>query len=192
MFLAIGFYLLPSLYKVAGQTPQRPNGTLYAWVEAFLLPDGVAAGEGPHTANLPAAVAEARSHFQRNGHPKRIFVDFTGVTCKNCRLNEQNVFPKPSIHKLFEPYLVVKLYTDTVPNDYYTSEVQAQLAKSVSRQESDADVNLDFQRPFGTEQLPLYVILEPQLDGTITVVSKYDEGRINNEAAFAEFLREPK
>ena len=50
-----------------------------------------------------------------------------------------------------------------------------------------------FQRAtFNTEQLPLYVILEPQLDGQVQVIGVYDEGRINNEAAFADFLKNPE
>jgi thiol:disulfide interchange protein DsbD len=190
LFICFGFYLLPSVFKTPSNGAQRPTGTIYAWVEAFLLPDGRAPAESAHTANLPAAVAEARAQRQKSGQPKRIFVDFTGVTCKNCRQNEQHVFPKPSIHKLFEPYLIVKLYTDTVPKEYYAAEVQSELKRSAARQESDADVNLKFQRRlFGTEQLPLYVILEAQLDETVIAVAVYDEGRINNEGAFAEFLR---
>jgi thiol:disulfide interchange protein DsbD len=52
-------------------------------------------------------------------------------------------------------------------------------------------VNLVFQRKFFSEQLPLYVVLEPQLDGRIRIVGVYDEGRINNEVLFAEFLKHP-
>ncbi len=115
------------------------------------------------------------------------------MTCTNCSINEQNVFPKPDLHKLFEPYLVVKLFSDTVPRRYYGEELQPELDKSSARQEKDADVNLHFQRKvFNTEQLPLYVVLEPQLDDSITVLGVYPEGRINNETAFTEFLREPK
>ena len=61
-----------------------------------------------------------------------------------------------------------------------------------ARQRADALVNLWFQREaFGTEQLPLYVILEPLPDGGVGVVDTYPEGKINNEAAFAEFLGKP-
>ncbi len=194
LFLSFGLYFLPALFKTGdkGET-QRPNGTVYAWINSFLLPDAKAAKETTHTANLPAAVAEARLHLQKTGQPKRIFLDFTGVTCTNCSINEQNVFPKPDLHKLFEPYLVVKLFSDTVPRRYYGEELQPELDKSSARQEKDADVNLHFQRKvFNTEQLPLYVVLEPQLDDSITVLGVYPEGRINNETAFTEFLREPK
>jgi len=192
LFLALGFYLMPSLNKMSsGGVSQRPNGTIYAWVDSFLLPDGLLDKEVPHTGNLPAAVAQARAYRQKTGKPKRIFVDFTGVTCTNCNLNERNVFPRPNIFALFNKYVVVKLYTDTIPNKYYDEAVQATLDSQ--RQKADASVNLEFQRQiFDDEKLPLYVILEPQLDDTIKIVGIYPEGRINNEVAFAEFLRNPK
>jgi thiol:disulfide interchange protein DsbD len=194
LFLALGLYFLPALFKSnsAGE-PQRPTGAIYAWVNSFLLPDTKLSQEDAHTGNLPAAVADARLHRQKTGQVKRIFVDFTGVTCTNCSINEHNVFPKPEIRKLLDGYTIVKLYTDTVPRQYYSAELQNELSSSSARQEANADVNLKFQRQvFATEQLPLYVILEAQLDDTVAAVGVYDEGRINKEGAFADFLSNPK
>jgi hypothetical protein len=60
------------------------------------------------------------------------------------------------------------------------------------RRETDALANLEFQRAtFDDERLPLYVILDPLPDGKINVVGRYDEGKINSESAFAQFLRKP-
>jgi thiol:disulfide interchange protein DsbD len=104
-------------------------------------------------------------------------------------MNEKSVFSKSQINALFEPYIFVKLYTDTVPPQYYGKDLPAEAAK---RSQSDAEVNLAFQKKyFDNEQLPLYVVLEPQLDGRIRIVGVYDEGRINNEVVFAEFLKHP-
>ncbi len=191
VFLGLALYLTPALFKVgaAGQ-PQRPGGSVYAWIDSFLLPESVEGdAEVTHTANLEYAIAQARDEFKRTGKPKRIFIDFTGVSCTNCKLNERDVFSKSQIHELFEPYIVVKLYTDTVPAKYYASDLHPDAARS----ESDAkQVNLVFQkRVFDDERLPLYAVLEPQLDNTIRIVGVYDEGRINNEAIFAQFLRNP-
>ena len=89
---------------------------------------------------------------------------------------------------------VVQLYTDKVPNEYYSERLRSQFGSNTARQRHDAsEGNLWFQQAAfnGNEQLPLYVILEPSLDGKIAVVGIYDEGKINNEAAFAEFLRAP-
>ena len=44
---------------------------------------------------------------------------------------------------------------------------------------------------FGTQQLPLYVILDPQADGKVNVVGVYDEGVINDVPRFVEFLKKP-
>ncbi|HZZ82836.1 MAG TPA: cytochrome c biogenesis protein CcdA, partial [Gemmataceae bacterium] len=195
VFFGLALYLAPALFKVgaAGQ-PQRPGGAVYAWVDSFLLPESVEGdAEVTHTANLPYAVAAAREEFKRTGTAKRIFLDCTGVTCTNCKINEKSVFTKSRITPLFEPYIFVKLYTDTVPPKYYARDLQPELASNPGRSKSDAEVvNLPFQKKvFGTEQLPLYVILEPQLDNTIRIISIYDEGRINNEVMFANFLEHP-
>ncbi len=193
-FLGLGLYLMPALFKVnaAGQ-PQRPVGTVYSWIDAFLLPDSHAGDtEIAHSANLPYAIAQARAEFQRTGTPKRIFIDFTGVTCDNCKLNEKSVFPKPEIHNLFAPYLFVKLFTDSVPLDYYAPEIRAD-ASAAQRSIDDAkQVNLIFSgRAFKSTQLPLYVVIEPQLDNTIRVLGIYPEGHIKKENEFAEFLKNP-
>jgi thiol:disulfide interchange protein DsbD len=191
-FLGMALYLTPALFKLNAESQtQRPRGAVFAWIDSFLLPDSNE--EETSTANLPFAVKQAREEFARTGKPKRIFIDFTGVSCTNCKINENNVFTKPQIHKLFEPYLVVKLYTDTVPAEYYSSEVRAELARDGGRVVADAEqVNLRFQKTvFNTEQLPLYVILEPQLNEDIHVLGVYKEGRIINEAAFIEFLSKP-
>ena len=192
LFLAVGLYLAPALIKDSQGDNLRPHGSLYAWIESFLLPDGSdSAQEEPHSANLPDVVALARDQYQKTGTPKRIFIDFTDVTCTNCKINEKGIFTKQYIRELFEPYMIVKLYTGTVPRMYYSPELRDEFGNSVVRQEADADVNLAFQKKvFNTETLPTYVILEPQLDYTIKVIGKYEEGRINNERAFAKFLSE--
>jgi thiol:disulfide interchange protein len=192
-FLGLAFYLMPALFKLnsEGET-QRPRGAIYSWVDSFLLPDSHSDDES--TANLDYAVNKSVEEFKRTGKPKRIFIDFTGVTCVNCNINEKSVFTKPDIAKLLDQYHVVKLYTDTVPPEYYSSDIRAAMARDTERSVKDAKlVNLPFQkRLFGTEQLPLYVILEPQIDESIRILSVYDEGRINNEAAFTAFLRNPE
>jgi thiol:disulfide interchange protein DsbD len=195
-FFGLAVYLTPALFRVnaAGET-QRPGGAVYAWIDAFLLPEtGGGEAEMPHTGNLDYAVRLARDEYQKTGKPKRIFIDFTGIVCDNCNKNEKSVFTKPNIGKLFEPYIVVKMYCDGVPAKYYSPEIRAELQKDDSRATIDAEkVNAAFQgKFFGTKQLPLYVIIEPQRDATIRVIDVYPEGLINNVPAFAEFLKGPK
>jgi thiol:disulfide interchange protein DsbD len=195
VFLSLGLYMLPALFTANGAgDKQRPGGGIFAWVDSFLLPEpreGTAAGELEWTGNLKGALDAARAEAARTGREQHVFVDFTGETCTNCKLNEHSVFPKPEIRDLFKAYKLVQLYTDKVPDKYYPTAVRSQFTDT-SRQQADARANLWFQQQaFGTEQLPLYVILRPTTDGRVEVVDVYDEGKINNVGAFAEFLKKP-
>jgi thiol:disulfide interchange protein len=174
--LGLGVYLMPALFGAGPKERNRPAGVVYAWVDSFLLPEP--AEDLPWTADLRHAVETARA---KDG---RVFVDFTGVTCTNCRLNENNVFPRPEVRDLFKQYQLVQMYTDTIPPEFYEAD------PGLDRREVDAAANLQFQKTaFGGEQLPLYVVLKPEANGKITVVGVYDEGKINNEPAFVEFLK---
>jgi thiol:disulfide interchange protein DsbD len=187
-FLGLAFYMLPGIFKngTTGE-PQRPAGTVYAWIDAFLLPEpSHNDGELRWTADLQRAVAQARDERAKTGQPRYVFVDFTGVTCTNCKYNERTVFTRPEVRKLFEPYRLVQMYTDQVPAEFYARKPSDQ------QREAEAAANLAFQkRKFGTEQLPLYVILEPLPDGKIAVVDVYSEGKINKVDQFVDFLKKP-
>ncbi len=43
---------------------------------------------------------------------KRVFVDFTGYTCTNCRWMEANMFTRPEVKAELEKFVLVSLYTD--------------------------------------------------------------------------------
>jgi thiol:disulfide interchange protein len=200
LFIGFGFYLLPALFKGgADGEKQRPNGVVYAWVDSFLLPEpqesrnkeGLAWG-----GDLKAAIEQARAERKRTGKRELVFIDFTGETCKNCKLNEREVFTKPDIRELFKPYKLVQMYTDKVPDALYPAGLREKFAGDVTRQRADAAANLDFQKAaFNTEQLPLYVILDPAPDGDdskIDVVDIYPEGKISDASAFGEFLKKPQ
>jgi thiol:disulfide interchange protein len=195
LFLSLGFYLTPALFRYSPDgEKQRPGGAIYAWIDSFLLPESREGKSGglEWSGDLKGAVAEARAYRERTGKRKLVFIDFTGETCTNCKLNERNVFSKPEISSLFQPYELVQLYTDKVPDKYYPASVRGRFGNSTARQQEDAAVNLWFQREaFGTEQLPLYVILDPLPDKKIKKIAAYAEGKINDENAFARFLTEP-
>src|SRR5262249_9670782 len=80
-FLGLGFYLMPGLFKSGeARANQRPNGAIFAWLDSFLLPDG--RSHLPWTGDLDQGLKEALAQG------KRVFVDFTGVTCTNCSINQ--------------------------------------------------------------------------------------------------------
>jgi thiol:disulfide interchange protein DsbD len=175
--LGLAVYLLPALLPNGARERHRPAGTVYAWVDSFLLPEP-GGGDLQWSADLRRTLDDARA---KNG---RVFVDFTGVTCTNCKLNEKNVFVKPEVQELFGKYSLVQMYTDTIPEVFYKAN------PGLTRRNLDADANQEFELSvFGTEQLPLYVILKPEPNGKTTVVGVYREGKINDEPAFVEFLK---
>jgi thiol:disulfide interchange protein DsbD len=181
--LGLAVYLTPALFAHGGNEKNRPGGIVYAWVDSFLLPEPSAAevvggGELPWSADPRRALDDARA---KNG---RVFIDFTGITCTNCKLNERNVFTQPEVKDLLKQYTLVQLYTDTVPEGFYDS------APGLERQDADAAVNFRFEKKaFGEEQLPLYVILKPEPSRKVTVIGVYREGQIKNVPAFVEFLK---
>lgn len=196
LFLSMAFYLTPALFAVGPHgEKQRPRGSIFAWVDSFLLPDSseaVRPGEQNWVGDLKYALDRARKESARSKQQKLVFVDFTGESCTNCKLNERNVFNVPEIEGLFKSYELVRMYTDKVPDDLYPTSIRSQFKGSTAQQRGDAELNRLFQnQAFGTIQLPLYVILKPTVDGPVEVVGVYSEGKINNVGAFAEFLKKP-
>lgn len=196
LFLSMALYLSPALFANGPHgEKQRPRGSIYAWVDSFLLPDSTEAvrpGEQSWVGDLRLALDKARKDAARSRQQKLVFVDFTGESCTNCKLNERNVFNQPEIEQLFKSYELVRMYTDKVPDDYYPTSVRSTFKGSTVQQRGDAELNRHFQgQAFGSIQLPLYVILKPTAEGPIEVVGVYSEGKINNVGAFAEFLKKP-
>ncbi|HSU96403.1 MAG TPA: thioredoxin family protein, partial [Gemmatimonadaceae bacterium] len=141
VFLALGMWLATGL----------TGGTL-GTLESFLPPVGgapaaVDAADVPAELNwrlndLPAALAVAQQEH------RRVFIDFTGYTCTNCRWMESNMFTRPEVKVAMNRFVLARLYTDG-DGDIYDKQQAMQ------------------QQRFGTIALPLYAIVDP--DGkTIT------------------------
>jgi hypothetical protein len=91
------------------------------------------------------------------------------------------VFPKPAIKRLLDQYVIVQLYTDRLP---------PWVRKPATTEAENKALLFD---DFKSEQLPLYVILKPNPSAPngYDQIAIYKEGKINNEDAFADFLRKP-
>jgi len=85
--------------------------------------------------NLPEALEVAKVE------KKPVFIDFTGYTCTNCRWMETNVFEDPEVKKLFNKFVMLRLYTDGGEN--YRENQKMEISR------------------FGTAALPFYVVLSP-------------------------------
>jgi len=132
-------------------------------------------------ADLAAALAEAEKA------KSLVFIDCTGVTCINCKINEKDVFSKDEVKAAFKPFVRVQLYSDEIPAKFYGK------APDDDVREDHAAINRRFQKAvFKTEQLPLYAVVKPLGDGKFDVVGTYNEGKINHIDKFIEFLKNSK
>jgi len=96
---------------------------------------------------------------------RMLFLDFTGVTCVNCRRMEGNVMPLDEVRTLLERFVRAELWVDKKPF---------------------GDWNKEFQNErFKTVQQPQYVVIDPRSDTVIETFDRYDP----DSAKFAAFLR---
>lgn len=92
-----------------------------------------------------------------------LFIDFTGVTCVNCRLMENGVFPTEEVKPLLEQVVRVELWVDKEPK------------------------YLDMQAErYGRVSQPYYVLVDPVTEATLSTFDGYDP----DQTKFAAFLQE--
>lgn len=156
--LAISFYLLTGLF-----------GAKLGELESFLPPDLENNSARLFGGNRKDELTWIKDDLnkaltQAKAENKRVFIDFTGYTCTNCRWMEANVFVKKEVRAELAPFVLAKLYTDGDGEIY-------------ERQQSYQ------QKAFKTVALPFYAVLEP--DGT--VVSTFP-GLTRNTSEFLDFL----
>ena len=137
-FVSAASFLMLALYlgRGLGGVPLNP------WVDTYLPPvlveleskDNLPPTDLTWHSQLDEALVLAR---QQN---RRVFIDFTGYTCVNCRWMEKNVFERPAVLARFhEDFVLLQLYTDGG---------------------ADAETNQLMQvERFQTLALPFYVIL---------------------------------
>lgn len=110
--------------------------------------------------DFDAALAEARRTS------RRVFVDFTGYTCTNCKWMEANMFPREAVRRELERFVRVRLYTDG-EGELYRKQQQMQ------------------QERFKTIALPFYAVVEA--DGTAVATFP---GLTRDPGAFVRFLQQ--
>jgi thiol:disulfide interchange protein len=150
MFLGLAAYLAPLLFGI------QPKGVIMDGIVSFLPVNfdttrgqggGRGAGEGIWLQDdYKAAWALARKEN------KRILIDFTGVNCANCRINERNVFTDPEVANRFKNFVCVKLYTDIAPDPQLRPD-QAK-ARAMLQQGYQTGLGLELAQP-------TYAIIEP-------------------------------
>jgi thiol:disulfide interchange protein DsbD len=190
IFFGLTVYMVPAL-----RNERPPQGLVGEGLIAFLPPsfhEPRAGGGGP-----PGSANELAWHHdyidawnEAKKTNKLIFIDFTGVTCTNCRDNENNVFPRPEVRGELAKYVRLRLYTDVVPQKYLPNLPPAEVAAQASR-------NQKWQGELGNLTLPYYVVFRPDRERAIEneqlkgqVLGNRD-GKINDVADFVQFLSEP-
>jgi thiol:disulfide interchange protein len=136
---------------------------------AFLPPvrypgDKDAGGHGgiAWTEDYDSAVTRAKSEG------KALFLNFTGVSCTNCRWMEANVFPRPDVTAELENFIPVELYTDK-------DDPQSERYKKLQEEK------------FKTVAQPYYAVVTP--DGRS--LAEFP-GLTRNPRQFVEFLRKAR
>jgi len=158
-----------SVVVAAGYLILGVSGRRLGELESFLPPDLALAeknaGKGElewRKDDLDGALEEARLSG------KRVFIDFTGYTCTNCRWMEANMFIRPEIRAELDGFVRVKLFTDGIGEVY-------------ERQQ------LFQEQTFQTVALPFYAVL----DQSGRPVSTFP-GLTRDAGEFAEFLHQSK
>ncbi len=156
--LAVAFYLITGLF-----------GAKLGELEAFLPPDlsnnsSRMLGDGEEKLqwlkdDYEGALAKA------NTENKRVFIDFTGYTCTNCRWMEANVFVKPEVEGELKKFVLSSLYTDG----------EGAIYEKQQKMEQDM---------FGTVALPFYAVV----DANGKTIATFP-GLTRNVTEFVDFLK---
>ena len=123
VFISFGIYLSGGIF---GQP-------IHGLIDSYLPP---AKDPLPWIKDFEKGLAKA------NEENKPLFIDFTGLTCTNCRWMETNVFVDPNVQSLFNEFVLVQLFTDGGPN--FRENQQMEIDR------------------FSTAALPFYVVLSPE------------------------------
>ena len=161
--IAFSIFLLFSIYFSTGLINKKiysgNSNTLYiisGLIESYLPPPVL---DNKWIEDLDVAYEKSKEFNMP------IFLDFTGYTCTNCRYMEINIFEDPDVKKLFDNFVLAKLYTDGKEKKH--------------REYRDLEIDR-----FGTAALPFYVVLNPD-DKVIKTFPGYDPNVDN----FINFLR---
>jgi len=124
---------------------------------------------------------------------KLVLVEWTAVTNTKCAVVHRQLFPKAPIRQALRPYILVMLYADVVPNEFYKQPPP----KDEGRRDGEANYRLERDTTY-TAALPLYAILKPirqgkgQMLATFEGVLEFDNSAnayVYHEREFLAFLQ---
>ncbi len=145
-----------------------PFGTFSAFVPPADYPGRSVAVNGSSSAGKQIFSDYTQALAAAKAQNRPLFIDFTGITCSNCRLMEETIFPQRAVAKELDRYVRVELYTDNGTRD----------------NERNKDLE---QKLTGVVTLPVYVIVSP--DG---LPLRVFQGSTFDVAKFAAFLSDSR
>jgi len=180
--LAMSFLGFASYLGVGLFATDKPHGMVWRYVEAFANPN-FETGSGRMGPSLKHGDLEYSLDFEKAfeaaiAENKPVFLDFTGVTCTNCRYMEKGPMSKPDIEERLGRFVRIQLFTDTVPIP----------DKKEAGRLLDLNVRLQ-EEWFGDVTLPSYVVIPPDrsvLKDPSKIIDTLKGKREDQE--FAQFL----
>jgi thiol:disulfide interchange protein DsbD len=98
-------------------------------------------------------------------HNTPLFIDFTGVTCVNCRRMEYEIFPDDQVRPLLKQFTRGELWVDKPPHGKFNTALQIERFQQIAQ--------------------PFYAIIDPRDDKTLITFPGYDP----DPQKFSEFLQ---
>src|SRR5262249_45072118 len=157
-FLTLSIYLAPAMigYKPAGVIGD--NLVAFLPIRTGHEADGPAGGgnSGPAAPGHNWYLDYQPAWEDAVANNKDIFIDFTGTNCSNCRYNEGNVFPLPKVKEELNKFVLVSLYTDTVP--------KKGLSSAESKMQGERNMAWQIKLAKKDVTLPTYIVFQPARD----------------------------
>lgn len=164
--LGLAAFLAPGLWD------HSENAYAGGWVEAYMPP----AEYGDEKYALDGGVIKAgglswQTSYQRAwdiavAEDKPLFLDFTGVTCVNCRKMEYSIFPHPDVVPLLGAMARAELWVDKPPFGRWNTQLELDRFQQASQ--------------------PLYAVIDPRDDA---VLAEKKDGYDPDPAVFVAFLK---
>ena len=166
--LAFVVYLIPGMWgaplkALSGYMPPLETQdfvltrTQAAAVPAAQLPAGAGVRELPHGLQGYERLEDALAAAKAQG--KKVFVDFTGYGCVNCREMEARVWSDPEVLRLLrEDYVIASLYVDDktkLPESAWVTTAGGKVLKDIGRVNSYIATE-----QFGVNSQPNYFLLD--------------------------------
>ncbi|MFN0122986.1 MAG: protein-disulfide reductase DsbD family protein [Blastocatellia bacterium] len=175
LFFGVAFYLLTGLFggrlgEIDSYLPPLREGELAQIVRDSKGGGGAQQAQAKWIEDYDQAVKQARAAN------KPVFLNFTGVTCTNCRWMETNMFTQAEVKKELEQFVLAELFTDRETDEHAAGDARNQLFQ---------------EKEFGTVALPMYAIIKPNGDPNGDKVDKLVvfPSLTRNKAEFVQFLQ---